>query len=432
MDAEDGCMKSPVSRLAVMMALAYGVQGAWWPLLAVHLQDLGVSGRGQGWIFATMALASLTTPLGVGHLADRRWSIEWLLAGIYGLGTVFLISLALGPTRRADLLFALFLGYWLLSAPAYGLAASLALRNLARPHVQYGSVRLWGTVGWMVMGWLVSLVMATVGMLGSGAAPAFWVAAGLSAITAIYCLTLPHTPPLALESRPGTNLVEGLELLKCPSVAVYLLSAFAVCLTTPYMYQILPPFLRDRGLPVSWIPVMMTLGQFPEIIALAVLPRIVGRIGYRGTLALGIGAWVVRFATLAIDPPLWVALAGIPLHGLAIASFHIGGQLFLDAQALPHRRASAQGLYVLTTNGIGSLLGNLMAGELLGMFNGRYGLMFLVPAFINLGAFILFVSRFRPAIELRTDSLPRGLGLPSGTTAAAAGRLGPDNPRDLG
>src|SRR5512135_781243 len=128
-------------RLAGMMALLYAVQGAFWPLLTVHLRDLGIDGRGRGWIFATMALGSLAMPLGAGQLVDRLMPIQRFLALVYALGTGFLVVLACGVTARSDVLFVLFLVYWLLTAPASGLSNALAMRNLARPREEFGAVR---------------------------------------------------------------------------------------------------------------------------------------------------------------------------------------------------------------------------------------------------------------------------------------------------
>ncbi len=186
-------------RLSGMMALIYAVQGAYLPLLAIHLKDLGIDGRGRGWIFATMALGSLAMPLGAGQLVDRLMPIQQFLALVFALGTGFLVMLAWGVTARSDVLFALFLVYWLLTAPAYGLSNALAMRNLARPNEEFGGVRLWGTVGWMVVGWAVSGVMALSGSTreGHGSYDAFWIAAALSVTLSAYSLTLPHTPPLA-------------------------------------------------------------------------------------------------------------------------------------------------------------------------------------------------------------------------------------------
>jgi hypothetical protein len=120
------------------------------------------------------------------------------------------------------------------------------------------------------------------------------------------------------------------------------------------------------------------------------------RFGYRGTLGLGILAWAVRYGSLVADPPLWVALAGIPLHGVGIACFTIGGQVFLDGEAPDDRRAGAQALNVVVTSGIGSLLGNLLAGEITGQAGTGDATVFLVPCLINVGLLLYFVQGFRP------------------------------------
>src|SRR3954468_6805337 len=117
-------------QLAGMMALLYAVQGAFWPLLAVHLRDLGIEGRGRGWIFATLALGSFAMPLGAGQLVDRLMATQRFLALAYALGTGLLLALARGVSVAPWSLFAWFLVYWLVTAPTTGIGASLALRNL--------------------------------------------------------------------------------------------------------------------------------------------------------------------------------------------------------------------------------------------------------------------------------------------------------------
>src|SRR5437588_9946740 len=109
-------------RLAGMMALLYAVQGAFWPLLAIHLRDLGIGGRERGWIFATMALGSLAMPLGAGQLVDRLMAAERFLALVYAAGAGFLAALACGLPPGAGALFGWFLVYWLVTAPAPGMS----------------------------------------------------------------------------------------------------------------------------------------------------------------------------------------------------------------------------------------------------------------------------------------------------------------------
>jgi MFS family permease len=409
MDAEAGLKR----RLSVMMALVYSVQGAFWPLLSIHLVDLGITERGRGWIFATLALASFAMPLGAGQLVDRLMPTQRFLSLSFGAGTGLLALMAWGVATHVGWLFALFLVYWLLMAPSNTLTGSLALRNLARPDRDFGKVRLWGTVGWMAVGWLASGIMAWSGpRVGQGASEAFWLAAALSVATALYCGTLPNTPPVALDGRRTSSLGDVVELIRTPGMRVYLMLTFGVSLTTPFVYQVMPNYLRAIGMDRAWVSTAMTLGQWPEIAMLAALPWLIRRLGYPMTLGLGLAAYALRFACLAFDPPLWLATAGIPLHGVGVACFSVGGQMFVDARASSDRRASAQSINTVVTAGLGSLLGCLLAGEVVSLFPGQYGLVFLVPGAIDSGLIVLLVWKFRPEVSSRIGQVLTSPSLP--------------------
>ena len=361
-------------RLAVMMVLVWSVQGAFWPMLSIHLVDLGVSERGRSWIFSTLAMASFAMPLGAGQLVDRLMPTQRFLSMSFAAGTALLVLLAWGFTNQVGWLFLLFLLYWLLMAPCSSLCNSMAFRNLARPDRDFGKIRLWGTIGWMGVGWLVTAVMAWSGpRVGRGVTEAFWIAAGLSAVASLYCWTLPNTPPMSGGGRPTSGLGDVAVLLRAPGMPIYLVLALGVSLTTPFVYQVMPNHLRALGMDRAWVSSAMTLGQWPEVVMLAALPWLIRRLGYRATLGLGIAAYVLRYATLALDPPLWLATAGIALHGIGVACFSIAGQMFVDARAPIDRRASAQSINTMVSGGLGSLLGSLLGGEVVGMFPERSG-----------------------------------------------------------
>jgi MFS family permease len=414
-------------RLSGMMALVYSVQGAFWPLLSIHLGDLGISERGRGWIFATMAIASFAMPLGAGQLVDRLMPTQQFISLTFGLGTFLLALMAWGVSSHVGWLFGLFLVYWLVMAPNYTLSNSIAFRHLTRPDRDFGQVRLWGTVAWMAIGWVVSGVMVYSGSkVGRGASEAFWIAVGLSAITALYCRTLPDTPPITTGGRKTSSLGDVSDLVRSPSMPVYLILAFGVSLTTPFVYQVMPNYLRAIGMDRAWVSSAMSLGQWPEVVMLAGLPWLIRRFGYRFTLGLGIAAYAVRFATLAFNPPLWLATAGIPLHGVGVACFTVGGQVFVNRRASDDRKASAQSVNTVVTSGLGSLLGCLLAGEVVAAFPGQFGIIFLVPCAINAGLLLILLLMFRPetvAIPAEagvrkqdTGLIPNGPRLKLGTT----------------
>jgi MFS family permease len=143
----------------------------------------------------------------------------------------------------------------------------------------------------------------------------------------------------------------------------------------------------------------MTLGQVTEIAMLAALPWLLRRFGARGTLSLGILAWFVRFFSLALQPPLWLAVAGTLLHGVGIACFTVGSALYIDSQCEDHLRASAQGLHLVCMSGMGALLGNVMAGEIAGWTSPGDVLVFLIPCVIDGALLLYFLRGFRAPVS---------------------------------
>lgn len=386
-------------RLSLMMALVYSVQGAFWPLLAVHLKDLGIDGWARGWIFATCAMGSMAMPLGAGHLVDRFFSSQKVLSVMFLGALGFLVAMAMRIASGPLALFLLFQVYWLITAPAYALSNTIAMRHLPRPMEQFSGVRLWGTAGWMLVGWTVSLVMAATGSAHSqhGAFEAFWVGAALSVVLAVYSLTLPETPPLARVAPTGPGLLrDAFDQIRRPGMTPFLVTALGVHMTAPFVFQVIPTYLESEGLPRAWISSVLTLGQILEIGMLAALPWLLRRLGPKPTLVLGISAWAIRYGILASHPPLPVAVASMLLHGIGIACFSVAGQVYMDSQAPADRRASAQGLYLVITSGLGSLLGSLLAGDVLSRFAGNYSLVFLVPCVIDSTLIVYFCAGFQP------------------------------------
>lgn len=415
-------------RLALMMGLVYAVQGSFWPLLAVHLADLGIGGRGRGWIFATLAIGSLAAPLGAGQLVDRFMATQRFLALTYAAGTALLVIVASALVANAGGMFAVFLAFWLVVGPSYSLSNSLAMRNLNDPLREFGWVRSWGTAGWMIAGWVVSLVMLISGSThaGQGAFEAIWVGVMAALAAALYCLTLPDTPPLAVGTRGKHALRESLQLVRKPDIAVLLVTSFGVYLTAPMVYQVIPGYLEWRGLPRAWISTTMTLGQVTEIANLAILPWLLRRFGVKGTLMIGISAWFIRFLSLATHPPLWLAVGGTVLHGVGIACFTVGAALYIDSRCGAHLRASGQALHLVCMSGMGALLGNLMAGEIVGRTSPGDVLVFLIPCVIDGALLLYFLRGFRAPVSSvawggaeSTDSFP-----PTSTVRVPAARVG--------
>ena len=177
----------------------------------------------------------------------------------------------------------------------------------------------------------------------------------------------PHAAAGGRATRGKHALRDSLELVRQPDIAVFLITSFGVYLTCPMVYQVIPGYLEWRGLPRAWISTTMTLGQVTEIAMLAVLPWLLRRFGVKVTLMLGIAAWFIRFLSLALDPPLWLAVGGNGvawsrhrlLHGRWSASTSTAGAAITCGPA--PRRCSW-----CACRGWEPLLGNLLAGEIVG------------------------------------------------------------------
>jgi MFS family permease len=205
--------------------------------------------------------------------------------------------------------------------------------------------------------------------------------------------------------RASRRFAEWLELVREPSVVLLLLLALGVSTTTPFVYQVVPAYLLNLGLARPWIATAMSLGQVPEIVLLLVLPRILGLFGFRGTLGLGITAWVAYHGVMGSNLALALALVGVPLQGLGIALFSITGPIYLDSQVPSDRRASGQALYITATAGIGNLLGSLLAGEIVSRVGFVSAPVFLTPLIINLALLSIFIIAFRPRPREETPGL---------------------------
>lgn len=413
-----------------MMALLYAVSGSFWPLLGVHLGELGIDGRWRGLIFASQALAGAVVPLAAGQLVDRLMSTRRYMILVFGLGALILSLIASGWADRPVWLFVIFLVYWALITPANGLSNSLAMRNLDNPRREFGAVRLWGTIGWMVVGWLVSGVMLASGgsrtsSLGAGGMhEVFAVAAALSLAMSLFSRLLPETPPLATASTGRANLRQGLAVARRADVRVFFITTFGLYLTMPLVYQVMPGYLAARGLSRPWIASAMSLGQVLEVAALLVLPWFLGRLGVKWTMVVGLAAWVLRFLMLAVNPPLWLAVGGGLLHGVGYGCFTVGGQVFLDGAAPRTHRASAQALFLIISTGMGSLLGSLWAGERTrgdASSLANDGLLFFLPFLLNAGLLVYFLARFRAdGIEEAEVAPPPPLGARAGKLVVKA------------
>jgi nucleoside transporter len=416
-------------RLSLMMFLLYVIWGSW----AVVAYPFFVGLKFDPWVISFLmsmgSLACIVVPFIGGQIADR-WLPTQLFLAIIGLaGGVFLLLMAVARDQWTMLL--LMGGYALLFAPTLPLTNSLAFHHLSDPDRQFGGIRVWGTIGWIVAGLGLTLWRHTCdpefGRLLSGFSMTgdwfsqfwkvwwnpsgtcvqgdlFYLAGGCSLAFGLFCFFLPHTPP----NREGVNplaFLEALKLLKDRNFLVFLVIAFVVTTELNFYYIPTPSFLADIGIAPANVPSVMTIAQLAEIVVLAfLLPRAIKRFGLRWTLALGVIAWPLRYVIFAIGEPTWLVAAALTLHGFGYAFFFVASQIYVNNVAHSDIRASAQSLLTLVTVGFGMWLGAhiytftkvLFTFAEGGVEKTNWTAVFLVPCALTALCALAYLVFFRP------------------------------------
>ena len=389
-------------QLGAMMFLQYAIWGAWAPVLSSYLLgDLGFSGGQVGWIYALLPLATIVAPIIGGQVADRYFSTEKVLAFLSFTGGVLLIVVA--RTADFDSMFWLMLLYCLLYAPTLALTNSIAMINLDDSEKEFGTIRVWGTLGWIAAGWLLTgwRWAGADGLLQTMQGDMLFLAGILSIAMGLQAFLLPHTPPKKESVSPWAFL-ESFKLLKVKDFAIFIGITFVVATELEFYYILTAPFLESDAIGISSqsIPAVMTVGQFAEIFVMAFgLSWALKKYGIRKTMAIGVIAWPIRYIIFAIGSPPWLVISSLALHGFCYVFFFVAAFIYVDKVAPPDIRASAQSLIAIISLGFGRFLGSLFAGGVKDYFTTAAGTnwtgVFLVPCALTIVAAVAFLVFFR-------------------------------------
>jgi nucleoside transporter len=355
------------ARLSVMMFLEFFVWGAWFVTTGIYMTAHGMTGAIAD-AYSVGPLAAILSPFFLGMIADRYFATERVLGVMHLLGGTAImaapvVAASYGPRAFTGIL----LLHTLCYMPTLGLSNTVAFRHLASQERQFPFVRVFGTLGWIAAGFLVSQ------LLHADREPLpFYVAGGAAIGLGMYSFTLPHTPPIDRERSVSVRDILGLDalrLLRNPSFLVFIVSSFLVCIPLAAYFVHAPIFTGVVGFehPGS----VMTLGQASEIVFMLAMPAFFARLGVKWMMILGMLAWVVRyglFAAAATDHIRWMVLAGIVLHGICYDFFFVTGQIYVDKRVPGGLRAQAQGLLVVMTQGLGMLVGVRIANEVVARY----------------------------------------------------------------
>ncbi|NNM03994.1 MAG: MFS transporter [Gemmatimonadetes bacterium] len=400
---------SAKTRLGIMMFLQYAIWGAWAPVLSVYLlDDLGFTGFQAGAIYALLPLATILSPFIGGQLADRYFSSEKVIAFLQFTGGVLLIFCA-QATSFATMAWIMFL-YCLLYAPTLALTNSVAMINLKDSEKEFGTIRVWGTIGWIAAGLALSgwRTAGGEGMLMGG--DMLFLAGVFSIVMGLQALMLPKTPPSKEGVKPWAFL-ESLKMLKAKQFAIFVAITFVVSTELEFFYILTAPFLQSESIGVSPanLPAVMTIAQVAEIFVMAfVLSWALKLYGMRKTLAIGVVAWPIRYVIFAIGGPPLLVIASLALHGFCYVFFFVAAFIYVDKVAPPDIRASAQSMIAIVALGLGRFLGSLFAGKVQEIFTTDMGTnwtgVFLVPCALTMLCAVAFLLFFRE--EPRSGETP--------------------------
>jgi nucleoside transporter len=355
-------------RLSAMMFLEYFIWGAWYVTLSTWLaESLHFSGRQIGVAAGATAVGAMVAPFFVGLIADKLFATEKVLAILHGLGAVLLFLVSRQTSFGS--LYAFVLLYCFAFMPTLALTNSLAFRQMRDAKVEFGPIRVLGTAGWIVAGLLVG------SLAWEKTREPVQLAAGASLLMAIYCLTLPHTPPLAKEERFSLGSIfprEAVGLLRERSMAIFAIASFLICIPLQFYYAFTNLFLNEKG--VVNAAGKMTGGQFSELFCMLLIPWFFRRLGVKYMLVAGMLAWTVRYILFAyggVGDRVWMLWGGILLHGICYDFFFVTGQIFIDRKAPAALRAAAQGLITFITYGAGMFVGSWLSGAVVEQYASR-------------------------------------------------------------
>ena len=390
-------------RFGVMMFLQYAIWGAWSPDFSAYMEKLNFTATQSGFIYSLLPIGCMIAPFIGGQLADRYVASEKLIAVLHLLGGVLLFSAA--KLTNYDSLWPVMLAWALVYAPTLALTNSICFHHFPQAEKEFGLVRVWGTIGWIAVGLLLSVVLrgALRGVMGGlGGSDGLWLAGACSILLGLFSFSLPHTPPGNKGDNPWAFL-EALKMLRDPQFAVFIAISFVVATELMFYYVLTAPFLEAVGVAPGQAPKWMTIAQIAEIGTMLALPWMLAKWGVRKTMVIGILAWPIRYAVFAMGQPLWLVIAALSLHGLCYVCFLTVSYIYVNQVAHPDIKASAQGLITFVTLGVGLWLGSLFAGYIGDTFtttvNGvktvNYTNVFLVPLALTILCAIVFTFAFR-------------------------------------
>ncbi|HLQ13271.1 MAG TPA: nucleoside permease [Steroidobacteraceae bacterium] len=393
-------------RLGAMMLLQFFIWGGWFVTMGSYLAaNLGATGSQTALAYSTQSWGAIIAPFVIGLIADKYFNAERLLGIIHLIGAALLYLLSMAQSF-ADF-YPYLLAYMILYMPTLALVNAICFRQMDDPSRHFSKIRLWGTVGWIIAGLIISYLFswdAPAALARGMLRYTFTMCAAASLVLGLFSFTLPKTPPRV---RPGERVtlrdmlgLDALALLTDRNFLVFFIASILICVPLAFYYQYANLFLTEIHLANA--TGKQTLGQMSEVLFMLLIPLFLLRVGMKGTLLVGMLAWALRYVLFAYGNPgnlVWMLLLGIALHGVCYDFFFVSGQIYTDSKAGERCKSAAQGMITLATYGVGMLVGFWAAGQIASHYGGPgardWTAIWLFPALFAIVVFLLFTAMFR-------------------------------------
>ncbi|MBX2895308.1 MAG: nucleoside permease [Cyclobacteriaceae bacterium] len=388
------------TKLSAMMLLEYFIWGAWYVTMGTYMSEfLEATGKEIGAAYSALAIATMISPFFVGMVADRFFAAQKIMGVLHLIGAVLLFSATLVDKDSASIFYWIILLYSLLYMPTIALSNSIAFGQMTDPGKQFPWIRVFGTLGWIAAGILIS----TLGLDKS--ALTFQMAAIASLALGIFGFVLPNTPPKGKTSESALG-TEAFVLFKDKPYLIFFIAAILVCIPLSFYYGFANVFLNDKGM--NNVAFKMTFGQISEAVFILAIPFLFNQIGVKKMLLLGMTAWILRYVFFAygnIDTSVWMLYAGIILHGICYDFFFVTGYMYTEKKAGDKIKNAAQGLFTFATYGVGMVIGTRFSGFTADYYSVdgafQWQSIWMVPAYIAIAVLIYFILFFKEKKEIK-------------------------------
>ncbi|MBO9595258.1 MAG: nucleoside permease [Niabella sp.] len=396
-------------RLTIINFLQFFIWGSYLTSIGGYMYStLHFKGEQIGTVFLTLGIASIFMPPVLGIISDRWVNTERLLglSHIAGAGALYYTATLSEPTEMFWGMLLVCITYMPTISLNNAVAYHILKNNGLEPQKDFPPIRVWGTIGFIAAMWLTDLFHWT---LTNGQ---LIFAAGSALVTGMYCFTLPPCKP---ENQGPRSLaaafgVDAFRLFKIPKMAIFFIFSMflgaALQVTNQWGVPFIDHFKFDPvfadTIGVKYPNILISISQISETAFIVTIPFFLRKYGIKTVMLMSMFAWFLRFGLFGIGDPgkgLVFLVLSMIVYGMAFDFFNISGSLFIEKEAPSKIRGSAQGVFMMMTNGIGAMIGSFGSGWLVQHFTQEettnWTTVWFIFAVYALAVGVLFALIFR-------------------------------------